>query len=618
MASSFNEKSIQPRKIRIDASTVCQLRCPSCPTASGETGERLGSGFLKFKDFKSLIDKNPQVSSIELSNWGEIFLNKELIEIMRYAYKHNVALHANNGANLNAVGQETLNALVKYRFRTLSVSLDGASQGTYSQYRIRGNFDQVIDNIRIINAAKYRYKTRYPLLNWQFVPFGHNEHEISKAREMAKELNMSFHVKLSWENLYDKTFSPIKNRELIRKETGLGVATRGEYRKKYKEEYVLRYCCLKMWTDPQINYDGRLLGCSMNYWGDYGNVFENGLEHCFNSEKINYARAMLLGKQMSKKDIPCTQCKVYKSIAKHKNWFAEDDFEDEPTKSRIFIMIENKVLRNERLYQLAKQIVLFKRRVWQGLCVRVRRIYSFISPGKIKSRVYPLKIPLPPDAGKGWKPVPIFTVFPKGLQELAAHASVLAPQYCPHPPHAHKEEELLLLLAGEINLMIPDKKAGDKIQRIHLKPGQLAYYPSDFSHTLETTSAVPANYIMFKWDAGFKRSNATLMFNHYNMFDSQEDSDVKDGFCARVLFEGRTNYLKKLQCHTSTLAPGAGYDPHIDTYDVALVMLEGEVETLGVRVKPHSVIYYAAGEPHGMRNPGKKVAKYIVFEFHSR
>ena len=51
---------------------------------------------------------------------------------------------------------------------------------------------------------------------------------------------------------------------------------------------------------------------------------------------------------------------------------------------------------------------------------------------------------------------------------------------------------------------------------------------------------------------------------------------------------------------------------------MAIVVLEGEVETLGKRVGPHGVIFYAAGEPHGMRNAGNVIARYIVFEFHER
>jgi redox-sensitive bicupin YhaK (pirin superfamily) len=54
----------------------------------------------------------------------------------------------------------------------------------------------------------------------------------------------------------------------------------------------------------------------------------------------------------------------------------------------------------------------------------------------------------------------------------------------------------------------------------------------------------------------------------------------------------------------------------VDAYDVAIIVLEGEVETLGQRVAPHGVIFYAAGEAHGLSNPGTTTARYLVFEFH--
>ncbi len=42
------------------------------------------------------------------------------------------------------------------------------------------------------------------------------------------------------------------------------------------------------------------------------------------------------------------------------------------------------------------------------------------------------------------------------------------------------------------------------------------------------------------------------------------------------------------------------------------------METLGEQVGPNGVIFYAAGEPHGMKNVGDGPAVYLVFEFHGR
>jgi MoaA/NifB/PqqE/SkfB family radical SAM enzyme len=80
----------------------------------------------KINDFQKLVDENPWLSHIELSNWGEIFLNPDLLKIIRYAHSKNLALTASNGVNLNTVKKELLEALVKYKFRHITCSIDGA------------------------------------------------------------------------------------------------------------------------------------------------------------------------------------------------------------------------------------------------------------------------------------------------------------------------------------------------------------------------------------------------------------------------------------------------------------------------------------------------------------
>lgn len=324
--ASVNTKNrfAHPRSVSLDASTSCQLKCQSCPTANDIIANRFGSGFLTFNHFRCFIEKNPSVSTVELSNWGEIFLNPQLKEILRYAYKKNVLLTADNGANLNRAKEDVLEALVRYKFRRLSCSIDGASQETYSIYRVKGNFDNVIANIRIINAFKKKYTSPYPLLQWQYVAFGHNEHEIGNARAMAAELGMKFYLKLNWDGLYTAAFSPIKNQELIRRETGLGVADRKEYEEKFGRHFAGQ-TCHQLWLSPRLNFDGKLLGCSINHWGDYGNVFEHGLSACLTGEKMEYAKQMVLGWRKAKEGIPCACCKVYRSMKERDTFVRPED-----------------------------------------------------------------------------------------------------------------------------------------------------------------------------------------------------------------------------------------------------------------------------------------------------
>jgi MoaA/NifB/PqqE/SkfB family radical SAM enzyme len=296
------------KNISIDASTICQLRCPECSTSKGLIKNGLiGSGFLSFQYFKHLIDNNPTIQEVELSNWGEIFLNPEILKIIKYGYESKIKLTAGNGVNFVSVDNEVLEALVEYKFGYLNISIDGASQETYCQYRIGGDFNRVINNITTVNSFKAKYKSEYPKLAWQFIIFGHNEHEILLVKDLCKEFNMVFNPRLNHSN-----FSPTRNKAFVRKESGLNVASRDEYKTMQKKSYK-RPCC-QLWYSPQINWDGKLLGCCVNKWISFGDVFKDGLDFCLESPLFQDTKLMLQGKIELNEMMPCYFCPTFQQI----------------------------------------------------------------------------------------------------------------------------------------------------------------------------------------------------------------------------------------------------------------------------------------------------------------
>jgi MoaA/NifB/PqqE/SkfB family radical SAM enzyme len=310
------DQSVSPRQIRLEASSFCQLRCPSCPTTDRSIHPAVGSGFLKFEDFRTLVDLNPSLELIELSNYGEVFLNPQLLQILEYAHSKGVLIDMHNGVNLNNVKERVLEGLIKYQVQTLLCSIDGASPETYRQYRVRGDFDAVIRNIKKINAYKRDYQSKLPRLVWQFIVFGHNEHEIPVARQMAEQLGMEFRPKLTW----DSKFSPVRNAAFVREQTGLPT-TREEYYATRGEKY-LSNICHQLWDAPQINWDGKVLGCCRNFWGDFGgNAFRDGLIKSINNKGMRYARDMLSGRRPPRDDIPCTTCEMYQSMLEASRFF---------------------------------------------------------------------------------------------------------------------------------------------------------------------------------------------------------------------------------------------------------------------------------------------------------
>jgi MoaA/NifB/PqqE/SkfB family radical SAM enzyme len=314
------KKLPEPFTISLEADSRCQLKCPACPTAKIQAAFADNKSRLTLANFNKIVNENPRIRSIELSNAGEIFLNREMGDIIESAFRQGVNLTAVNGTNFNTLSEEVLEALVFYGFRYLNISIDGATQEVYEQYRVGGDLNRVINNIRTINQYKRKYGTNFPYLNWQFIVFGHNEHQISNARQMAKELSMSFSLKISDD---PEGISPIRNKALVREQTGF--ADRAEFLKKTGRHFV-RGMCYMLWNQPQIHWDGSIHGCYRNPGRPFkGNVFQQPLIEALRSEELEYTRAMLMGKVPDDSVIPCHDCELYQVLQESGNWLTEQE-----------------------------------------------------------------------------------------------------------------------------------------------------------------------------------------------------------------------------------------------------------------------------------------------------
>lgn len=197
---------------------------------------------------------------------------------------------------------------------------------------------------------------------------------------------------------------------------------------------------------------------------------------------------------------------------------------------------------------------------------------------------------------------------------MGCHVSVLSPGRCPHPPHSHIEEELLIILDGEGSIEIAANR-DDASPRVEtLTPGQFSYYPAWQHHTIRNRSTRPVTYMMFKWAGTMPGRAGGLPAGIFDYRGQLAAEDVR-AFAPRTLLNSPTSWLNRLHCHVTRLKPGVGYAPHIDNYDVAIVMLAGKVETIGQVLRPCDVVFYGAGEMHGMRNLSNETSKYLVFEF---
>ena len=245
-----------------------------------------------------------------------------------------------------------------------------------------------------------------------------------------------------------------------------------------------------------------------------------------------------------------------------------------------------------------------------GWRYRIRSLTAQGPPPWIRKLDFPIEASLPFTAHE------IFRGSTALLRRLDCHFSVLESRTRPHPPHRHEEEELIIPISGAVDIVRVGDDGAERIERI--ARGQFVYHQANALHTIEAADVSPSTYLVFKW-RGHRVPNLgeplrSTTFDFRPAFARQgEPSGALD---TELLFESPTLYLAKLHSHASVMNPAEGYEPHPDPYDVAIFTLEGQVETLGNQVGPNQVIFYPAGEPHGMRNVGSEPARYLVFEFH--
>lgn len=169
----------------IEPASYCQLRCPACPT-----GLRLGtraSASMSWERYKSVIDEvGDYLFRLDLYNWGEPLLHEQTPEFIQYAESKGIRVSVDSNLSVK-LSDDYVRRVVKSGLERLVVSLDGATQETYSIYRRGGDISLVRENMLRIRAAKNELGLSTPTVRWKYLVFQHNEHEVDLAQKAFRD-----------------------------------------------------------------------------------------------------------------------------------------------------------------------------------------------------------------------------------------------------------------------------------------------------------------------------------------------------------------------------------------------------------------------------------------------
>ena len=191
----FNFKDLS--NLHLEITSNCQASCPMCVRNihGGVVNPNLQITSWSLEDFKQILSSEVlnQIDGFYFcGNFGDPLLNPYLIDMIEYASIQNPNLYIRvhtNGSLRNKKWWKDL-AAVMPKYSLVIFALDGL-EDTHHIYRIGTDFLKIIENAKT-------YIDQGKDAEWAYIKFKHNEHQVSAARRLARELGFkNFSVKNS-------------------------------------------------------------------------------------------------------------------------------------------------------------------------------------------------------------------------------------------------------------------------------------------------------------------------------------------------------------------------------------------------------------------------------------
>lgn len=275
-----------PPCLQIELTSICNYRCTFCYQSDASFNDKDSGhmGTMSFERFKRIVDQaEGNVDFVTLASRGEPLLAKDFIEMVEYTKGKFLSLKINT--NASALTESKAHAILSSGVSTLVFSADSADEKLYGEYRVNGNLDKVLENIKRFNEIK---ANEYPgskiltrISGVMVDPEKQNiESMISVWGELADQVSF---VKYSpWEKIYQA------------------------------EPNEIVTSCSDLWRRMFIWFDGSVSPCDNDYKASLkiGSIDQNSITDIWLSSEYNGLRKSHLDHSRGELE-PCRRCVVF-------------------------------------------------------------------------------------------------------------------------------------------------------------------------------------------------------------------------------------------------------------------------------------------------------------------
>jgi len=276
----------KPFIYKLDASSLCSMRCPTCEAHEVKTNKKR---IMEFDDFKTIINRMSKYAlRASLYDKGEPLNNKDIYKMIKYAGNNNISTIIST--NLNLFHENDIDSLLDSGLTVLVPCLDGFTQETYERYRRGGDVEIVKKGIKLIMEQKRERGLKLPKVEVQVLFFDYLTEEISLIEEFLKECGVD-------RIIYREPFGNDSPKTNTNKNT-----------------------CFWLYIGMKIEPDGSVFPCchtSLKSTFSYGNVINQDISEIWNNKYYQFSRSLFskgedLDYNEEMLNVPCLKCKLFK------------------------------------------------------------------------------------------------------------------------------------------------------------------------------------------------------------------------------------------------------------------------------------------------------------------
>jgi radical SAM protein with 4Fe4S-binding SPASM domain len=294
----------------VDVGNLCTLSCPLCPTGNGTL--RRTRRLMSMETYRAILDRIRRYAIVVSAyNLGEPFLNPRLLDFIELTQACNVG--TNLSSHFNWPASVDAKDIVRSGLEYITASIDGVSAETYREYRVGGDLELALANLAALTAARRELSRSTPFIEWQFMVFRHNEHELPKARDLAMKLGVD-HLRF-----VPPTFPPeltddpavrdrwLPSNPLFRTFDPALAGQRG---------YIRSQRCFYLYRTLTVDPDGSVVPCCFARKPEhtFDNLLAHPLEEVWNNGSYRSARALFSKHAAGRPRVLCDDCSFFRRV----------------------------------------------------------------------------------------------------------------------------------------------------------------------------------------------------------------------------------------------------------------------------------------------------------------